>query len=230
MNLYALIGLCFLPVVVLLSFFIFYVDGKKFYLYLISIALAIVAVIPASFIQFCAAKFSFFSADTFISLLLGSLVLNGVVEESVKCGFECIIPRKNISFRLFFCCILLFGLTAGSFESIVYTLNKIQFDVSHMGHDAAVKLIFRRMISAQVIHVFCAALSGFFVWNLGKGVLKVRAVLFAIILHGMYDFFMSFGKHFKFFAFAAIILALIEIRQLYKETKAPEKASENENK
>ena len=110
MNLYALTGLCFMPVVVLLSFFIFFVDTKRFYLYLISIALAMIAVIPASFIQYWAVKLPFFRADTFISLLLGSLLLNGFVEESVKCAFECLIPRKNVTFRLFFCCILLFGL------------------------------------------------------------------------------------------------------------------------
>ncbi len=212
-----------MPVVVLLSFFIFFVDTKRFYLYLISIALAMIAVIPASFIQYWAVKLPFFRADTFISLLLGSLLLNGFVEESVKCAFECLIPRKNVTFRLFFCCLLLFGLTVGSFESIVYTLNKIQFDISHMSRNAAVKLIFQRMISAQLIHVFCAALSGFFVWNLGKGLKKFTALIFAIILHGVYNFFMSFGKNFRFFAFAAIVLALIEIRQFYKETKAAEK-------
>lgn len=220
MNLYALIGLCFVPVVVLLSFFVFFVDSKRFYFYFISIALALVAVIPASFVQYCADKIPFFSANTFLSLLLGSLILNGLVEESVKFGFECLIPRKKMEFKMFFCCILLFGLTVGSFESIIYTLNRIQFDVSHMSQNAAVKLIFQRMISAQLIHLFCSALSGFFVWNLGSGFKKIHALVFAVLLHGMYDFFMSFGKHFRFFAVAAIVLALIEIRQFYKDTKS----------
>lgn len=228
MNLYALVGLCFVPVVVLLSFFIFFVDSRRFHLYAISIALALAAVIPASLIQYAAGAVPFFSAGTFLSLLCGSLILNGLVEESVKFGFECLIPRKRMEFTLFFCCILLFGLTVGSFESIIYTLGKIQADVRHMGQTAAVRLIFRRMVSAQLVHLFCSALSGFSVWSLGGGQRKIRALVSAVLLHGMYDFFMSFGKSFRFFAFAAIVFALVEIRQFYRETKYPQSEKERE--
>lgn len=217
MNLYALIGLCFLPVIFLLTFLIVFTKNVKFYYYLISVGLGILAVIPASFIQYFAFKIPIFASANFVSVLLSSLLLNGLVEESVKLGFECFIPRKNLSFPAFFCCLLLLGLTVGSFESIVYTLNKVRIAAIPVNPDSAVKFILKRMISAQLIHTFCSALSGMFLWTLRKRPVKILPMIFAVVIHGLYNFFITFGHFFVWFSIAAIVFAVIETRLICKE-------------
>ena len=202
--------------------FLFFNKELKFYYYPIVIGLGILIVIPCSFIQFFANKLPFFYTSSFVSILMSSLILSGLIEESAKLGFEALIPHKKLVFSSFFCCAMLFGLTAGSFESVIYTLNRLRTGAIPINHSQAMKFIFERMISAQLIHMFCSALSGFFLWTLRKRQMKIFPLILSIIIHGIYNFFISFGHNFKWFAFAAIIFAMIETRQIYKEVSAGE--------
>ncbi len=217
--------MCFLPMILSLALFFIIPQQKAFWAYLISCALGIAAVIPASFIQFFALKLTLFKSHSFASILLSAIIFNGLIEEGTKLGAMLLLPRKKLSLWTFFCSSVLLGMAAGSLETVIYLMTSLQRIALVSDQNATIRLVFARMFSSQAIHALCAALSGLFLWGCKGGIRHAIIVCWAVALHGLFNFFIAFSQEFRLFAIVAILLAAVECRIWYKIIRNSEEIS-----
>ena len=215
MNLYALLGICFIPAA--LFFTLSSLLNKNFRIAygLWSALLALVTVIPASLIQFYVLSLPIFTASTFAAVMITAILFNGLIEESMKMLFLCLVPQKKQILSAFFCCVILYGLTVGGFESVIYIIKKFQEIQGQGGKEIVVRLLIERIFSAQAIHVFCAGLSGLYIWNFRRHKKNIMPFVYAVLLHGIYNFFASFTSMYRWLAVVAILFAAVECRIFY---------------
>lgn len=215
MNLYALLGICFLPAVIF--FVLAKMLNKSFEIKygVWSFALALLTVVLTSFIQFYVLSLPVFTAYTFASVMITAIVFNGLIEETMKMLFICLIPQKKQVLSAFFCCVILYGLAAGGFESLIYVLKKFQEIQGQGGKEIVTQLLLRRIFSAQAIHVFCAGLSGLYLWGFRHHKKNFMPFVYAVLLHGIYNFFSGFNSMYHWLTFAAILFAAVECRIFY---------------
>ena len=73
------------------------------------------------------------------------------------------------------------------------------------------------MGTAVVLHALCAGLSGIFVWSVKQKKRNILPYAFAVIFHGLYNYFAGFKMNvpFFYFSFAVLAFALIECRVRY---------------
>ena len=81
-------------------------------------------------------------------------------------------------------------------------------------------LIFARMFSSDLIHVFCAGLGGLFVWGIRHKKNNPMIFIYAVVCHGLFDFFVYFDLWIHWFAVAAVLFAVIECRVKYQKFAA----------
>lgn len=215
MNLYALLGLCFIPTAVFFILAVILNKNFKMTYGFFSCILGLVTVIPTSFIQYYVLNLPIFNNYTFASVLITAVIFNGLIEESMKLFFICLIPQKKQTLAPFFCCAILYGLCVGGFESVVYVIRKVQEISAYSGEKALLKLLLERIFSAQAVHTFCAGLSGLYIWTFRKNRRGIMPFIYAVVLHGIYNFFVSFTSGFRWLAFVAILLAAVECRIFY---------------
>lgn len=206
MNIYVFILLCFLPLI--LCFFVCNVSvvGFKFKYGLWASFLGLVSVIPIALVQFFILNLPIFTANTLVAVLVTAMIFNGLVEESLKMISMLFLPSKKVDFPVFFSMALLTGLALGCFETVIYLF-------------AGQQEIGLRMITAVLIHTFCAGLSGCYVWLFRKRQAKNTPFIFAALLHGFYNFFAGFSGGYKMFAVLAIVMAGLECRIWYMKVK-----------
>ncbi len=113
-------------------------------------------------------------------------------------------------------------------ETVVYVMGNIERIVINSGTNEAIKLILMRMFSAQILHAFCAGLSGIFVWGSRKELRHLIVFIYAVIFHGLFNFFVAFDSQLKLFAIVPILLSAIECRIWYKNVKNSEILPEKE--
>lgn len=201
---------CFIPVI--LCFIIF----KKMQVKALNLALAIilglVAVVPISFIQYVINQ----PPLTKISLIIyQSFILYGLIEEGMKALLIAPLPGKKDENSLKFLLVaFMFGITLGSFESVVYYLDKLE-KATNRGANLLYFQIFLRMFSSCIIHMTCAGISGLFIWTIAQKKPKYTYIIYPVFIHGLYDFFVAFQNNFKWFAIAAVLLAIAECRTKY---------------
>ncbi len=221
MNLYAILGISFIPAV------LFFVLSKvlnpnfKVRYGLLSCVLGLATVFPTSLIQFFLLKMQIFSGDSFAAVMVTAIVFNGLIEETMKMLFMCAIPQKKQTLGAFFCCAVIYALFAGGFESVVYIVRKFQEITLGSGREIILNLLIRRIFSAQAIHVFCAALSALYLWSYRHFKSKnIMPFAYAVLLHGIYNFFAAFSSGFRCLAFVSIIFAAVECRIFYLSAKS----------
>ena len=222
MNLYALLGISFIPAAVFFALSVLLNKELKIRYCLWSCLLALLTVIPTSFIQLYVLSLPVFNSFTFASVMVTAILFNGLIEESMKMLFMCLIPQKKQVLSTFFCCVVLYGLTVGGFESVVYIIRKFQEIQLQGGREIVLRLLIDRIFTAQTIHLFCAALSGLYLWNFRNHKKNIMPFFFAVLLHGIYNFFASFTGVFHALAIVAILLAAVETRIFYENTKKGE--------
>lgn len=224
MNLYALLGICFVPTALFFALSAILNKNLKIRYSLLSCLFALLTVIPTSFIQLYILNLPIFNTDTFISLMITAILLNGLIEESMKMLFMCFIPHKKQVLSAFFCCVILYGLTVGGFESVVYIIKKFQEIQGQGGKEIVIQLLLKRIFSAQAVHVFCAGLSGLYIWNFRRHKKNIMPFVYAVLLHGIYNFFVSFTLGYNWLSVVAILFAAVECRIFYlaSETSAIE--------
>ena len=218
MNIYSAIILCFVPLVTVFLLLKILVEGISIVKELLACLIGLIAVIPITVLQFCFGDLLLFKNNLFFSLLFRSVVLYGLIEEGIKGGTLFLFPVKKIDGRLMFYYSILAGLFLGCFESVIYVLRAIQ-DVSSHGGEVLLHLIFIRSFTAIVIHSFCASLLGMFVYGIKNKKAMICAALSAVLLHGLYDFFVILNSPINYFAYAAIALLLLETRLYYVKIK-----------
>ena len=216
MNMYLALALCFLPLAILL-FVIVYFCKVKIVHALLAALLGLLTLVPISILQIYGATYTIFQSANWTAQLLRAFLISGLIEEAIKMLALFLFPRKNINFKHFFCCALLLGISLGCFESAYYFLQRLQH-ASNVGANLLYGQIFLRMFTSDAIHLLCSGLSSFFVWSLHRKKIALLPLIFAILVHTLYDFFALYEK-FHFFAYIAIIFAIHECRIRYASTQ-----------
>ncbi|MCR4823092.1 MAG: PrsW family intramembrane metalloprotease [Treponema sp.] len=215
MNLYALLGISFIPAALFFTLAAVLNKNLKIRYCLWACLLALFTVIPTSLLQFYVLGLPIFTAYTFAAVMITAIFFNGLIEESMKMLFMCLIPQKKQILSTFFCCVMLYGLTVGGFESVVYIVKKFQEIQGQGGKEIVLNLLIKRIFTAQAIHVFCAGLSGLYIWNFRRHKKNIMPFVYAVLLHGIYNFFASFESIYHWLAIVAILFAAVECRIFY---------------
>lgn len=216
MNIYLSVSLCFIPLVLIFILSVIY-SKVKILTSLTAVVLGFLSVIPIVFFQYLLNTYipkDFILTNATLYLLLNALIFNGLLEEGVKFGIQFILPAKNIELKQFMALSLIFGITLGCFESVIYLLNHLQ-EASEKNAELIYSLIFARMISADLIHTFCAALLGFSVYSIKNKKFYISPVIVAVLTHGIFNFFSYFKNFIQWFAIVVVLFAIIEVRVKY---------------
>lgn len=213
MNIYAALVLCLMP---LIAFFILLCLTRSTppLIALLSAALALVIVVPVSFVETFALRLVHLNS-AMTALMLYVLIV-GLVEEVPKALALFALPARHLNDKQFLLCALLFGAGVGCFESVVYFLKTL-VKTSNMGAELVYSSIFSRIFTADALHTFCAGLGGLFILSIKREDDKMcdaMAIILAIVLHGLYDYF-AMSTNRSWLSIAAIILAAVECTSHY---------------
>ncbi|MCQ2610947.1 MAG: PrsW family glutamic-type intramembrane protease [Treponema sp.] len=219
MNVYAAIALCFIPVVTVFILFLILIPGFKIRLELLSVLLGLVALLPIAVVQFWVGEAEIFNRWNFGLLLFRALILYGLIEEGFKCAVLFLFPVKKVNLKEMFFYGLLAGIVLGGFESVIYVLHTIQTATNH-GGEVLLHMIYLRSFTSIVIHGFCAGLLAMFVFTVRKNKVFMAPAFYAVVIHGIYDFFSIMNFPMNYFAYVSILLLLLECRISYKRIKA----------
>ena len=208
MSVYMMMGLSFLPLLCIFVIFRFAISGFKVRYGLLAILLGLLSLVPIVIIQSFVRNLPVFTSNTLFAALITVMLFNGLIEESVKMGTLFLLPVKKINFPTFFALSLVAGLALGCFETVIYLFSGyLDIEV--------------RTATAVVMHCLCSGLSGISVWlwkNPGEKKKKSWAPwLWAVILHGSYNFFAGFSGFYRWFSLATIMLTALESRIWYKK-------------
>ena len=231
MIMYFFMALCFLPAILCFAGFLFF-SKTPFSSLIAASLLGLLAVVPTTFLQtffaFLSPYAEYSESSGFVRLLIQVILFNGLFEELFKTALIALIPSKRLTFRQFFIVSLLFGISLASFESAVYFLHYLR-NAQASGATLLVHLIFLRVFSSDLIHVACAGLCGLFVWSIRAKRADVLALVFAVLVHGVFDFFGYFEGAAHWFLYAAVLFALCECRIHYVRLNPDaDDASQNE--
>ena len=105
-------------------------------------------------------------------------------------------------------------MSLGCFESAIYFLQHLQ-QANTIGAHLIYVQMFERMFTSDAVHALCAGLGGLFIRSVKRMRIDIAAVLFAPLLHGLYDFFALYDD-FKRFSVAAILLLAVQCRISYR--------------
>ena len=208
MSVYMMMGLSFLPLLCIFVIFRFAISGFKVRYGLLAILLGLLSLVPIVIIQSFVRNLPVFTSNTLFAALITVMLFNGLIEESVKMGTLFLLPVKKMNFPTFFALSLVAGLALGCFETVIYLFSGyLDIEV--------------RTATAVVLHCLCTGLSGISVWlwkNPGEKKKKSWAPwLWAVILHGSYNFFAGFSGFYRWFSLATIMLTALESRIWYKK-------------
>lgn len=214
MNVFIALVLNFLPFILCFAAFKIFLK-MKFSTELFASLWGLIAVLPITFIQFYLMSLvpeELFSQKADLTgLFCKVLVLNGLLEEGIKTVFMLLIPRKKLDLKGFFAAAVLSGICLGCFESMVYFLQHLQ-NANQKGAELLYGMIFTRMFSSDLIHALCAGLCGLFIWGARNRKSDVMCLVYAVFIHGIFDFFVYFDIWIHWFAVAAVLFAIVECR------------------
>ncbi len=181
---------------------------------LYAVLLGLLAVAPISILQFYAADIPFLHSDDWIMQLLRAILFNGLIEEFIKMIVMLFLPSKRLSLGKFFMCACICGMSLGCFESAIYFLQHLQ-QANTIGAHLIYVQLFERMFTSDAVHTLCAGLSALFIRSVKRMRIDIAALLFAPLLHGLYDFFALYDD-FKWFSIAAILFLAVQCRISYR--------------
>lgn len=206
---------CFLPIVV--AFIVISVKHElKVTHRLLACLFGLIAVLPISFIQFFIPDFSMFFSSVILYSLIKSFLLYGLVEELLKMVLLLPLPHKNYTAKDFLILSFLMGLTLGCFESVVYYFTHLQ-SANAIGAQLLYVQIFIRIFTSDIIHMTCTGLSAMFIFSYRQGKRHISPLIWAVLLHGLYDFFAGFNSGLRYFSLVVVLLAVVECRVKYKD-------------
>lgn len=209
MNIYLALALCFLPLAIV--FFALWKFAKiNTLLLLLAFVFGGIALAPASILQIA---LPFPEITNWHLSLLHALFVIGFIEEGVKALAIFFLPAKKLTALQFFLLALFAGLAFGTFESALFFLKQFQ-KASSFGAELLYRDIFVRMFTSDVVHSLAASLSGLSIFAWKHKRFSLLPILFAIVLHGLYDFFELYDS-ISYFAHACILLLALEGRSAY---------------
>ena len=228
LNVYAPMLLCLVPLVTTFLLLAILVPGISVLREFLAVLAGLLAFVPIVILQF-----SFWNlriemlmrTNLFLSII-HSLVFFGLIEEGVKAASLLVLKSCGESLRNFFAYSILAGMALGCFESVVYLLTAV--GTRPQVSAEFLQMIFLRMATALVIHALCAGLGGLCIFYSKNIRRNFSPLVFAIVIHGIYDFFAANAYPLKYFSVAVILLAVLECRIFYlctRENLASEKSS-----
>lgn len=223
MNVYAPIILCFVPFVTMFALFTILVPKISVVKELVASLAGLLALIPITLAQFLIPGMRLFGQSSAGGILLYSIVFLGLVEECFKALLLFIVGAKEEKLSCWFCYSLLAGMIFGCFESVIYFFLNIQT----IGHGVTLNLIYLRMFTAVLVHTLCAGLGGFTVYYFKNIRRNVWPLLNAVLIHGLYDYFVSFDTYVKFFCIIVILSAAIKCRVCFLQIAEEERNKKN---
>jgi RsiW-degrading membrane proteinase PrsW (M82 family) len=215
MNIAAATALCFIPLLTVFLCTALLSSDFRTGEGLLACILGLIAVVPIAALQFLLDSRNIFSASSPASILVSALILNGLTEETIKMALLSAMPAKQMKPAAFCRYSILSGLTLACFETLIYLIS---------GYEN----IRLRMFTAVLIHVACAVLDGLFAFSLKHKKADVSPFIYAVLLHGLYNYFAGFGEHSPYFpiSFAVIAFAVIECRIKFKKIAAGSSSGE----
>lgn len=228
LNVYAPMLLCLVPLVTTFLLLAILVPGISILREFLAVLAGLLAFVPIVILQFLFLNLQIemlMRANLFLSII-HSLVFFGLIEEGVKAASLLVLKSRGESLRNFFAYSILAGMALGCFESVVYLLTAV--GTRPQVSAEFLQMIFLRMATALVIHVLCAGLGGLCIFYSKDIRRNFSPLVFAIVIHGIYDFFAANAYPLKYFSIAVILLAILECRIFYLRTRenlASEKSS-----
>ena len=232
LNVYAPMLLCLVPLVTTFLLLAILVPGISVLREFLAVLAGLLAFVPIVILQFLFLNLRIemlMRANLFLSII-HSLVFFGLIEEGVKAASLLVLKSRGESLRNFFAYSILAGMALGCFESVVYLLTAV--GTRPQVSAEFLQMIFLRMATALVIHALCAGLGGLCIFYSKNIRRNFSPLVFAIVIHGIYDFFAANVYPLKYFSVAVILLAVLECRIFYLRTRenlASEKSSASKN-
>nr|QGT51468.1 hypothetical protein Unknown280_1600 [uncultured Spirochaetaceae bacterium] len=231
LNVYAPMFLCLVPLVATFLLLAILVPGISVLREFLAALAGLVAFVPIVILQFLLLGNlqKFMRANLFLSII-HSLIFFGLIEEGMKAASLLILKSRGETLRNFFAYSILAGMALGCFESVVYLLTAL--GTRPQVSAEFLQMIFLRMATALVIHTLCAGLGGLCVFCSKNIRRNFAPLVFAILIHGIYDFFAAFNSPLKYFSVAVILLAVLECRIFYlriRENLDSQKSSSSKN-
>lgn len=234
MNVYAPMLLCLVPLIATFLLLAILVPGISILRELIAVLAGLLALVPIVILQFLflGGRLEFFIRANLFFSIIHSLIFFGLIEEGMKTVSLLILKARGENLKIYFAYSILAGMALGCFESVVYLLSFL----GRHSHNPAefLQMIFLRMVTSLVIHTLCAGLGGLCVFGNKNLRRDFSPLVFAIFIHGIYDFFAASAFPLKYFSVAAILLAVLECRIFYLRireglaSKSPSKISDSE--
>lgn len=200
MAVFQFLFLSFLP---LLLWIIFCV-GSRFFSFVSAfygILLALLAVFIASSCQWFLSSLTV-NLSGLWAMLFSAFIQAAFLEESVKLIALRLLPdvrSRECRPRALLAYAIVIGIAFASFETLVYALRNPS-------------ILFVRTFTSLCIHAFGTLLSGMALLRFRQNARKLEALLFfggAVILHGMWNFFITLGGFFLFPAYLCLLTLLI---------------------
>ena len=232
LNVYAPMLLCLVPLVTTFLLLAILVPGISILREFLAVLAGLLAFVPIVILQFLflgGRMEMLMRANLFLSII-HSLIFFGLIEEGVKAASLLVLKSRGESLRNFFAYSILAGMALGCFESVVYLLTAV--GTRPQVSAEFLQMIFLRMATALVIHALCAGLGGLCIFYSKNIRRNFSPLVFAIVIHGIYDFFAANAYPLKYFSIAVILLAVLECRIFYLRTRenlASEKLSASKN-
>ena len=223
MNSFAPIILCFVPFVTMFALFAILVPGISVAKEFLAAAAGLLALVPIAIAQFLIPGMRLFGQSRALSILLYSILFLGLIEEAFKALSLFLVGGKGERLSHWFCYSLLAGLIFGCFESVIYFLR----DIQNIGHGVTLNLIYLRMFTALLIHTLCAGIGGFTVYYFKNSRKNIWPLLNAVLIHGLYDYFVAYNTPTKYFSIIVILSAAIKCRVCFLRAKEELAASKS---
>lgn len=208
-----------LPIIA--GIFILKACGIKLSHAFLAILAALVIILPISLVQYFTGNISVPGLLPVLNIFLKSLLVYGLIEESLKTLTIAFFPNalKGKTVYTERLCALLaffFGLTLGCFESEVYFFSHL-LQAQSWGASLMYKPIIFRMITIDLIHGLCAAISGIYIWKWHNNDQHTFFIISPVIVHTFYDFFAGFQTSLKYFSIIVVLYALVKCISLFEK-------------
>ncbi len=190
------------------------VRGFKVSFGLLSCFLGLLALIPIALIQHFIYNeviplpvFTGSLGVSLVFLLFKYILVTGLVEEGIKMLLMFVLPvrKNNVKPAEFFCYAVLCGLSLACYESLIYLIGGKNWQM--------------RQFTAVPLHVVCAGLSGLFVYCAKNKVSMFSSFVFAVLFHGVYNYFASRDGFIFAFSIIVLLVAAVECRLRYSAVK-----------
>lgn len=170
-------------------------------------SLGFLSVLPAIIIEMLILQFV---PDRFsvINIIIKSFIVAGLVEEGIKLKTVLLVAYPNKNFD---------ELTDGIVYTITASLGFALFENIFYSFGPSSTLILRG-VTAVPLHAIASGIMGYYIGKskFGDPNLKYKGLLIAVLVHGLYDFFLFYGSWLPVLTIPLLVISGIALSKLYK--------------